>query len=338
MKKSLFHIIVPMLLITSLSGCATSQQITSIDYLEPGKIIFPERIEHVAVLNNSPIQDETLSSNVLKYANTKRADIFSSFVDELAQTGYYDQITIADSKWKDPLGGKIDVSRFKEMEEAIKPDFIISLGVLNPKDLDIQVETDEFIANSLIVVQPIFQLYNSKTKKSVFYQPKDTIDLFDALLLRALGSQYAEQETSNQKELEGGSIIGKQLTTHFAPHWKTVERVVFTDYPLFSKSAKNIEENNLDEAIAQNELIYTNNKKPINQIKAANNIAYLYELKDQLNTAYAWSNIALDLAKDLYAKQPQSLIFSYVQSYNTTLKKRIEAMNILNQQLSKFEY
>lgn len=339
MKKSLFLIIFPMLLIGGLSGCATSENITRIDYLEPGKIIFPERVDHVAVLNNTPKEDEINSSEILKYTNTKQADIFVSFVDELAKTGYYGQITIADRKWKNPLGQPIDLNTFQEMEEAIKSDIIIALGVLNPKDLDIQVESDEFIANSLVSVEPVFQLYNPKTKKSIFYQPKDTIDLFDSLLSYALAPQTSERDRNNQKEMESGSIIGKQLATHFAPHWKTVERIVFTDYPLFEKSAKNIEINNLDEAIIQNELIYTKNKKTNNKIKAANNLAYLYELKDQLNTAHEWSNIALELANNLYGlKQPHNLLLSYVQSYNTTLKKRIEAMNILNQQLSKFEY
>ena len=339
MKKSLLHIILITLLIGSLSACATSESITSIDYLEPGKIIFPERVEHVAVLNNSPIVDEMEASSVLRFSNTKRADIFAGFINELAQSGYYDQITIADAKWTNPQAGRLELTTLKEMEEAINPDFIISISALNPEDLDIPVENDDFIANSLIAIQPVFQLYNPKTKKSTFYQPQDTVNLFDALILNAISSQYPNENFSDREEFKGSNIIAKQLAAHFVPHWKTVERVVFTDQPLFAASAKNISNNNLDQAIQENELIYTKNKKPLNKIKAANNIAYLYELKDQLNTAYAWSNIALELATDLYGPEPgRNIIYSYVQSYNTTLKERIEAMDILNQQLSKFEY
>lgn len=330
-------------LILSLTACATSQEFISIDYLEPAPVTLPKETNHIAFLDHQPEDASIEGSEILKFTGATRAEIIKGLINSLAEQSYFDQITILETKWIEPNRDAPSMSSLEKITSSVQPDLIVILSGLNAKDEDFVVESENLTATSVVSIQPKFYFYNTDTKKASVYQPKDTVNLMPAILLTTIHPSVAER-LENIEHMKGGNIMGNQLASHLIPHWKSDDRMLFTDTPHFKKSTSLFNENKLPEAIEANIAIYENEKSTVaNKAKAANNIAMLYELQDNLQTALEWNQIALQILEQNSASKKDFTLgstgdlYKFTKAYNQTIQKRVNSIKLINDQMSKFE-
>ena len=345
MNKVIRNIIICFGLAIIISSCeSASQYYFSIDYMEPAKMIFPARIEHLTILDNIQDSDLANKSENLQYLKTSSSDIFSGFISALAATDYFKQITIADSKWKTTQGELLSTSTFEKIGKNIDTDAIISFEQIQAKDENVMVYNSNPGANYFISIHPFFQIYNTSNKKINSFQQKDTINLSEVIFYSITMNGNNKDKYENY-HLSAEYNIGKSLANNFAPHWASSQRMIYTDSPTFIHSFSCFNNEKLDEAISENISIYNKDKNAVIRVKAAYNIATLYELKDQLEDSEEWINKSLLDAKNHYGLDTESITeellekkpyYFYTLIYSKIIKERIKANLLLDQQMEKF--
>lgn len=341
MNKYLNKLLGTLSALLIFSACSTTQEYLSIDYLTPSLVTLPKQANHIAILDNIPEDSTVIKSEILQFISTSRQDIIKGFVNTLAENSFFGQLTILDEKWAEPSKPIPAIDHLEKVAKTIKPDLIFILGKLNVKDENIMISNGDISATSVISIRPSIYIYNSHSGKTTAFQPSDTVNLIEALMLKTIHPSILSKMQHTDK-IEGGYIIGKQLAEYLIPHWSTAERTIFSDSPIFSKAHKLLNNNQLDAAIKEYEKIFSENKNIGTRTKAAYNIALTNELKDDLNAALEWSNKAIKTIEENTEASRLKVgsikdLYKFTLAYQKTIKERIDAIKIINQQMSKFE-
>ncbi|EGJ72565.1 hypothetical protein Bcop_2413 [Bacteroides coprosuis DSM 18011] len=344
MKKHSFNFFTIFSIFLILSSCSVSSNYYSIDYMEPGKITFPKRITHIAVLNNIHPKDITHQSENLAFTKTTAEDIFNGMISALAETDYFKQITIADTIWAVPDSLILPTDTFKKMKDKIDADLIISLEAVNALDQNIEINYPNPATFYMESINPFIQIYNTEKDVAFIHGKKDTIDITDSFILQ-LTIPNKNKRKPEDYTLTAGYLIGRSIAKDLTPHWKTESRLSYTDEPPFALANKAVKNNDFDKALLECENIYNNNSKMVYRIKAAYNAAGYAEISDQIELAYEWIQKALTLAQEYYNIDMTSTTTKLKDSndlyvncllYSKLLKQRFENKEILNQQMNRF--
>lgn len=341
MNKYLTKLAISLSVIVALTSCSTSKEFLSIDYLSPAPVTLPKESNHIAVLNNMPNDSSVYYSEILNFTQTTRQDIFSGFISALAEQSYFNQITILDKKWADESAALTNSAKLDEISKNIQPDLIVILGGLNVRDENIIVERDGVAVTSIISIRPKLYIYNVASKKTTSFQPLDSIDLTESIILSALPENVATQ-VENSSKVQAEYVVGKQIAEYITPHWNTVDRQIYTDTPKFQKATNLFKQNKFNEAIEINKRIFDTDKNTGNRVKAACNIALIHELKDELKTSLEWSRLAqqtIEANTEVSRLNKGSIgeLYRYTKKYTKIIETRVQEIQIINLQMSKFE-
>ena len=345
--KRLYQPLALLILIIStclLQACETSSNYLSIDYMEPGKVLFPERIETLTLIDNTKIQDLSNKSENLKALKLTTAEVFEGFVAALAETEYYNKLIIADDQWRSKGMQHISKEQFEKMGEKIQTDAIIALEELNIRDINTTFFYPEPYTDYRIHIQPVLQIYNTKTNSVNKLIDSDTVSVTEGIFLAQQLSKNHLYTPDNYPH-SGAYMLGQSLAQLLAPHWKTAERMIYTDTPVFKSANKLFDQNKLEVALQEYQSIANKNEKPIYSIKAAYNAAVTYELMDQLDNAYEWATKSLKLAQEHFKRSDTQLSFELYEKneiyfnslyYTFLLTNRLKNKAVLEQQMKRF--
>jgi len=333
-----------------LTSCAGIQTLT-IQTQEPAQVTLPTKVEKLLVVDNTANQPFDIGHTKMQLGR-KQAEKVSVRTDSLSliytealtqflnEEGFYDIVMLhnepmrADSEYwrEDPIAPE----KMQELKEASGADAVVSLDkLLIASDWE-----DLFLQQGY----PYSKMTGKISSTLRVYMPTQeglipTVQYIDSLYWEGFdissdGMAYAEfvipHAENALKEL--AIYAADKMTYVLTPHWITQERWYYTlgsstmrEAEAFAKQAK------WEEAIAKWNDFYLSTKKTIDKAKAASNIAFGYEMLDDIESAHEWALMAEKLFDA--STTVNSLERKRISIYKNELERRLDVSNKLNMQI-----
>ncbi len=339
-----------LLLSISLYSCYSTEQIF-IDYMQPGKINIPDKVERVAVVNNAIVFDENDKTEVTKgnsIINGKGEVMMQSLAELLAEANYFDEIVVCDSSLRqNTLSPYLSHNQVNDLAQLLDVDFIISIDQLALHTSRYAHFVPEWNCYQGIIeakVKPTLGLYVPQRKDPLLIiNANDSMywDSYGSTELNTFNDQIDKKQMVNEASIFAASTIIKYLL----PHWSTAERWLFINGTIHMRDAAIfVKENNWLEAMSLWKEAYKKSKKESYKMRLANNISLGYEMTDNLEESLKWAELAKQYAyivdkigeRDLNNPQIHNMnnyimMFQHVEA----LKKRIEELPLLYVQMQR---
>jgi tetratricopeptide (TPR) repeat protein len=330
-------------MILALSSCTVYKEYT-IDVYTPGKIAVPREAKNVALIyrnfkyNNDTLQHYYKSDYGLKKATKDPKNLDSILVhfclNELAlnlkNKNLYDRIHIFPEVFKLHSGSQLPPIDFKiidKLTSETETDLVISLETFSyfyseySDDRSTQKPREVITANVWAVYDPgANKLIERKT-------------MIDTLFWNTLDENGTNVKSSKLPPRTtalkiASQMAGENYSKRFFASWETVGRMYSMPPPAdFQIAEKYLKNGDWDNAIAIWKK-YATDKNGKLAIHACYNLALGYEMKDDINLAIQWLNVAHKIASDYKSKDDLKAVTTY-QKVLANRKKDIERLNTL---------
>lgn len=354
------------LLLSAIIYCSCqTTDLLSIDYLVPADINFPSQIKRVGIVNNvSSFPDsnaDSISKINLFTQNKIVRKIYildgnpemaaNSLAETIAAGNYFDVVVICDSALRagdihprETMLGKDEVN---ELAAQLNVDLLIALEKVKitvTRSVTPLVENEVFLGTVDAKVNPQVRLYiPNRSTPLLLINGNDTIFWEDI--------QYTEMAActriiSDEKLIqEASGFAGTIPVKHMIPYWKTTNRFFYINGSVEMRDAALfVRKNAWERALPLWEKAYqsSNNKK---KMRAALNLSLFYEMKDDLEKAEEFGEIALGLSKkiDKVGDTPNANAIQYAPNFGiiyanlSELIKRKSDQSRLNIQMERFK-
>ena len=352
----------PLLLLSGLllfASCQTLEQF-SIDYMEPAEVSFPEELQRVGVVNNTPNspnpdmptlraeheQAPNIVSHKAERYDGKAMLTTEALAQSLADHNYFELVVICDSALRatdtDPHGRPLTPEEVNSLTDALGVDFLLSVENVQMHSLH-QVaylpEWNVYQGTVDVKVQPTVRIYLPGRQR-----PMATINACDSIFWEEFGESEAflQHHLIDGEELveEASTFAGNIPVQHILPEWKNATRYYFGGGTVNMRDAAvYARESDWPAATALWHDSYEKSKGK-SKMRAAFNLAVGYEMQDSIGTALHWAEVAQKLAEELEHPNEHSDLNDvpdYVLStlYMQELKKRQEALPRLQMQTKR---
>lgn len=326
MKKSVSLILA--VIGVAMVSCSTMQTVT-FDRLEAADVNFPATVKNVAVVNNMPIYEVGKNHKEISLQLEGDGKIASEALAKgIADANYFEQVVICDSALRGKDGEPranvlLTKDEVKQLATDLGADMIFSFdqvhvqtrpGFILFADYPLPIDAVEGI------VTPVVRIYVPNREGPLLVVSKqDTI------------SWEINPSLSDQQIVKEASEYAAYLPiNHLLPHWKETTRLYYDGGNVDMRDAGVcVRENDWDGAYKLWKNVY-DKKKGRQQMKAANNIALYYEMKDDFTKAREWAEKALKQAKS--GSSDEYHIYFYIQA----LLERESKLSRLNVQMQRF--
>lgn len=313
-----------------LSSCG-SLQTYSYDELMPAKVNFPVEVRSVAVVNHSVGVDGprqgVLTLGAMDGDGQQTAE---SLADVLADSKYFNQVTICDSALHCPGDTAAD-------RQLLTPREVDSLSAVLQADLLLSVEKVEVVTQKKSLLIPglgtPFEAIQAKVTPVLYvYLPgRDTplyrISRTDSLTWEP-GLLPANQEVLEETAHASALLLSRILV----PYWEPATRCYFDGGGVNMRDgAVYAREGDWEQALALWKSAFEGTRSKKKQAQAAFNVALALEMTGQVGEASQWLEKAAQLAP------PESGLAQVCVIYASQLKLRQNALSLLNAQMQRFE-
>lgn len=323
-------------LITSILISCNTVSVVSLDVRRPASISFDKDIQNVIIVDNTPINGDSI------YLEVDKALIYNT------------EVPIDSSK----------VSFFKALTQFMNDEhFFERIGLYNTNNqniTDIQTLSKEQISNikkdteaDAIIAINQFDMVG-KLENPSYYVPYALLELKSGVLFNIYTSDgemiypnrmHTDSLFWNRTVEEGlpniydaGNEIAittaDNLTKRFIPYWETQERLLYSDNSKEMKQAAKLFKNNewKEAAKVWGEVYYSDKSKTSKQVRAAANIALTNEYLDDIENALIWISIADNL---LLESNNNKDFVEQITSYKKLLEQRLYESSKVRKQLNK---
>lgn len=254
-----------------LISCQTSK-IVYIDQLQPSGASIKHSFKTLAIAENGLYRNSIFKD---------QTDLLTHITKDLASTNLLDAIVIVDS------------GRLINNPKSIEIPGDTAVNILNKMGTDALLNiyyTDSKIIRSnqnepMMTFALISKLYIKNQGK-----PLDII-VMDSIIAPSYSDAYIIDEFNEYLKERVSTLVSQELL----PHWKSLARIVYMNKPL-KEGNKHFKQNNTDKAISSWQKVYDSNNKEEIKCKAALNITFALESKDQVDEAILWAQKALNNA------------------------------------------
>lgn len=344
--KLFFYLLIGTFLLT---GCAGIKTLT-IQTQEPAQVTLPTSVGKLLIVDNVVNQPSDIGHTKKKLGRSQ-AEKVSVATDSLSiiytealtqflnEEGFFESVMVHheplrndNEYWKEE---PITPEKMQELRKLSGANAVVSLDKLlvssDWQDLFIQegypyAKLSGKITSTLRVYLPSLegQIPTVRYIDSLYWEGFDISD----------GRAYAEFVVPHADEAlkELAIYAADKMTYVLTPHWVTQERWFYTmpsstmrEAEAFAAQAK------WEEAIAKWDSFYNATKKKVDKAKAASNIAFGYEMLDDIETARDWIIIAEKLFEE--STPSNSLDRKRISIYKTEIERRLDNTNILNMQV-----
>ena len=330
-----------ILLLLTISSCTVYKEFP-IDIYRPGAAAIPKNTQNIALIyrnfkySNDTLQHYYKSDNQLKKAKSdpKNMDslLVASCLNELASnlknTNPEAQIHVFPTVFKVHKGAKIPALDFDVVNRIgndVKADIIISLETYSYFYSEYSAEPGEPKPREVITAN-VWAVYDRAKQKIT-----DRKTIIDTIFWNALddaGKVQKNLKLPNRlaalkiaSELAGGNYAKR-----FVPSWqKTIRIYAVPPPPDFESAEKFVQKNDWDSAIAIWKK-YADLKKGKIAVSACYNLAFGYEMKDDIDAAIQWLNAAKHAATEYRSHDEMKRIDQYMLVL-VQRKKDIERLN-----------
>ena len=348
MKKLTFFAIT-LFSILFFSSCAGIQYM-SIETREPAQVTLPTGVKSVLVVNNVVQQPDDIGHNIKRLGKNQTdrtkasadsvaifyTEALSQFLDEeeyFDAVKYYEKPLRSDNDFWQEV--PITPETMHELRNATTTDAIISLDklILQTDRTDFFRQEGYNYAGLTGRIQSVIRVYlPSMEGKIPVVQFTDSMkwegyDIHD-------GRAYADLIVPSQEEAmkQLAVFAAEKMTKVFSPHWENQDRWYYTQMSSKMREGEVFAKNNQwFNAIEKWNEFYTKEKNKLNQAKAAHNIALGYEMLDDMDSAYKWAVLAVDLF--LQSTTSGSLERRRSLLFKNEIERRRNTSNKLNMQI-----
>ena len=345
--KLFFYILIGTFFFASCAGIKT----LNIQTQEPAQVTLPTNIGKLLIVDNAVLQPNDIGHSKKRIGRSQTEKV-SVEIDSLSiiytealsqflnEEGFFEMVMLhnepmrSDNEyWKeDP----ITPERMQELKEESGADAVVSLDKLLVSS-DWQ---DLFIQEGY----PYAKLSGKISSTLRIYMPTEqglipTVQYIDSLYWEGFdvsndGMAFAEFVVPHAEEAlkELAIYAADKMTYVLTPHWITQERWYYTlpsstvrEASAFAEQAK------WKEAIVKWDSFYNSTKNKTDKAKIASNIAFGFEMLDDIVTAHDWALIAEKLFNE--STSPSSLERKRISIYKTELERRLDNSNKLNMQI-----
>lgn len=315
--------------------------------LESALVSLPDHIQTVAIIDRSLPQDTDASiiegiltgegMNQDKLASQMALDGLTSILQNSAQfrtirTNEVMKRPGIDGHFPDPLAWEIIEAFCQEYDvdailvlEGFDSDFIITHGTAAKKTSDDELFSlgFTFYARGLATVNLSFRLYDPAQKAIIdqyYFDHTMTWDAGGGSINAAIGALMTKDAAIRDASYDAGMAYGQRIT----PSWFYITREYYKRSkgdPDLAEGARMMEANDWDRAIEALALAAESGKRKTKG-RAAHNLAVVYEILGDLETAKEWATVAWGKYKNRGSKD-----------YGYILTRRINDQKILEQQL-----
>ncbi len=335
-------------------GCSAMKQ-TSIEVLKPAGIFVPKHIRKVVLVDNTISQPAHIGNHtyLLYWKNDKLykkldatdtiqvdslgTSIVFNTANTLLETGYYDTVLVWDKTTADSgklwTAQRLSGRQIQKIALETDADAVFSLDVYTYENaLNMYVDPiykTVIELNVAIQAKALWRFYdvqrNSKIKHQIVY---DSLISEGQVFMPDFGLPSNEEMLINM-----AWKMGETSAHVMSPSWKNVKRVYFQDGSVDFKLANKHLINGDPEAFRDVMLpLYEHGKGKI-KARAAFNLAFFYELTDDLNESKVWINRSIEV----YDKKVKGSRLSNEQkianTYLNVINKRIKENEDITKQL-----
>ncbi|MEA4936426.1 MAG: DUF6340 family protein [Paludibacter sp.] len=322
---------------------------TNIEVLRPAKITFPADIDRVLIINNSKPQAHDYG-HVTELFNEKKRKLnidtdslaiysIASFAESVQEKEFFSSVDVTYNSIKN-AGDFLSTtpppqSEIAELAEKSQANAVISLDRIlvndNVSELFNQ-EENTFLAymearyekHWTIHFPEKHQVLNLVTKDTVYWESESYYRQ------RAMNGLPVRRDAL----IDGALITGSRDVNKFIPYWEKVDRYFFNfKNKTFKPGMDAVYKKDWDGAISCWEKLLPNAKSETYKAKIAHDLAVAYEIKEDIEKAYEYSNKALEFFMNSIIIDYQH--FMFVVEHNNMLKLRLADQKILKKQLGE---
>lgn len=313
-----------------LGSCgSTSTYSLYIDVKKHAKIVFPENIVNVAVVDNAganlndsivEIKDPNEDSQIVSLSKEVFIGLLVQFMKD--ENFFYEVKRYPKAIRTDTIYGMAQPLQVSQIQEIAKEEDVDALISIDMFDLSYNEENDIKSQVSITPLSVVVRVCDAEGKQI----GRDLQTSTDFVWIKGdfdLG-KYKESLLS----------ISDDIVKQLIPYWEQEERILYSDrtenMKVGSYRAKN---RNWVEAIDSWKMAFQQAKNDKQKVRAASNIALGYENMDELSSAVKWVRVALNLIQ----KDKESDEYYYVKWYKDKLYDRYRYHAALLQQLNALE-
>lgn len=340
-----------IILLLALASCQSLEPF-SIDYMQPGRISFPDELTRVGIVNNVPNElpnqlsryftdqpdvDTPTHTRQTSYFNGVPSLTIESLAQSIADAQYFEQVVICDSALRahdeQLRASGLTPQEVSQLANDLGVDMLISLESVQLREVKEMIYVASFgvFAGDIAVnVKPVLQLYLPGRETAVA-----NINATDSIYWQEVGNtmqQVRSRLVSNEEMLRQASdFAGTIPMKMLLPYWETARRYFFTSGNVKMRDGVvYARENHWDQAQALWTEAYNGTSSKKKQFFAAYNLALACEMQDQIEEACTWANLAVE-------KAPTPEYLNLAKKYQNELDKRKGNLSILKAQLNRFK-
>jgi hypothetical protein len=309
-----------LLAVALLAGACQSMEPLSIDYLLPADVTFPTALRKVGVVNN--MRESDYNGDATTAAN--------SLAETLADGNYFDQVIIRDSALRahdtQPRESRLSTEEVNTLAAQLGVDFLVAVesvqvGMTKHQEFLPEWNTYNRVIDAKAYIRVAIYIPDKE-------KPMLSLQANDSIYWSSLDDNLPKDDRDVIEQ--ASQFAGTLLVHRLIPHWETVDRFYFAGgVPDMRDAAVYVREKNWTAAIKLWEGVFHRSKGNQTLYAAAYNLAFGYEMLDDLTTAVAWAEKAQALA----AKNPSKLVVA--TQYLLELQAREESLTKLNLQMKR---
>jgi macrodomain Ter protein organizer (MatP/YcbG family) len=341
MKRILFGAII---LFATISSCTVYKEY-AIEIYKPGIIAVPPNVENIAlVYRNFKYRGDSLQhyykkdNQLLKSKNDPESidSILANYVlkelaTDLKSNNTFSRVYIFPGIFKQHTGKKLPPLKFdlvQKLTSSTETELLVSLETFS-YFFSKYSGNSEIPKSNEVITAAVWAVYDPDAQKLI--ERKTMIDTvfwnnLDEKGNRQKGAKLPPRKTALKIAAQ---LAGENYSKRFFASWQKVNRIYSVPPPSdFTTAANFVEKGEWDNAIS----IWTKyapNKNGKMAIHARYNLAFAYEMKDEIDTARKWLAAAEQLAISYNSKEDIKRILEY-QKILTQRKKDIDRLNMMN--------
>jgi len=339
------------LLLLFMSSCAGIRYMT-IETEEPAQLTLPANVRSLLIVNNVVQQPDEVGHKKKplgkkEFEPTKvSADSISTYYTEaftqfLSEEQYFDTVILYNKPlrtdtnfWEEK---PIMPQKMNELRKETETDAIISLDklILETEWIDLFMQEGYIFATMTGKIHSILRVYMPTMEgkiPAVYFTDSLRWEGFDIRDDMAYANLIIPTPEEGMKRL--AVYAAEKMVNVFAPHWEMQNRWYYTlsnslmrEGESYAKSAE------WTKAIWKWQTFYDNEKNKVKKAKAASNIALAYEMLGEMDKAYDWITLSVQLFEE--SVSPNSLDKKRAELYKNEIKRRKDHAVKLNMQINK---
>jgi len=346
--RFIFIKILSVLLVLILASCS-EMLYTNIEVLRPAKITFPTDIERVLIVNNSKPQAHDYGHVTELFDQKKR--MISIDTDSLS---VYTLAAFAESVQEKEFFSSVNVDyntikSTGDYMSTIPPAQNEIAGLAEKNKVNAVISLDRILVND-----NVSELFNQEENTFIAYmearyekywtihfpEKQQVLNLITKDTVYWESESYYRQRAMNglpvrrDALIDGALITGSRDVNKFIPYWEKVDRYFFNfKNKSFKPGMDAVYKKDWEGAISCWEKLLLNAKSETYKAKIAHDLAVAYEIRENIEKAYEYSNKSLEFFMNSIIVDYQH--FMFVVEHNNMLKLRLADKKILKKQLGE---